>query len=265
MSGRTFWTFFRPDLVNDLLEHRGGGLRWYTRDTGAVGAAATRLDFGVNALGLLAVLGEDLRLLSDWESPIWARYSTTPDGGVSSELLAAQMTVQPATTVAPESRLAAAIERVDAAFSAKAGEPLFREHAAAEGLIEKAHRFRAARPDGLDALARDINSLIVERIKTEPLRRYAAPKREKWRGMKWLQKALASAIGEDDARTLMSPFFGAYDLRTSASHLGGPDRDDALAKVGIDPSASAVEQGRQLLEAIISTLDGIVEAIGKLP
>ena len=81
--------------------------------------------------------------------------------------------------------------------------------------------------------------------------------------MKWLQNALASAINDSDARTLMSPFFGVYDLRISASHIGGPDRGDALRKVGVDPSASAVEQGRELIEAVVGALEGIADAVSK--
>jgi hypothetical protein len=63
----------------------------------------------------------------------------------------------------------------------------------------------------------------------------------------------------------MSPFFGAYDLRISASHIGGPDRDTALEKAKIDPSACDVEQGRQLLEGIVNALEKIAAAIDGLP
>ena len=266
MSGRMLWVFFRPQLVDDILEHRGSELRWYSQNTGALGAApSSRLHFGVNALGFVSVLGTDLAGLPNWEAQIWARHSIAPDGGVSPELLASQMSVQPAETVAPESRLITSINRVDAVFKAKTGEELFRQHDAVGELVAKAHRFRACRPSGLEALAKDLVNLMVERIKIDPLARYAnPPKGEKWGGMKYLQNVIAVAIGEADARELMSPFFGLYDLRISASHIGGPDRNDALARSQVDPSAPPVVQGRQLLEAVVATLDRIADAIPKL-
>jgi hypothetical protein len=157
-------------------------------------------------------------------------------------------------------------KRVDVAFSTKTGESLFREHTASERLFRTAHRFQAARPSGLEALAKDLNSLIVERIKTDVLRRYATPpKGENWGSLKWLQYSLASAVRQDTAKALMSPFFGVYELRISASHIGGPDRNAALEKAKIDSSAHDVEQGRQLLEAVVKALEGIVTAIDKLP
>jgi len=176
------------------------------------------------------------------------------------------MSVKPAATKAPEALLQPALARLDEVFVAKTGEALLRDNRVVPDLLAKAHRFRAAEADGLEALAKDLNSLITERIKIDVLRRHASPpKGENWRELKSLEKVVAAAIGEADAHSLMGPMFGMNDLRNVASHIGGSDREDAMKRARIDLSAPVTGQGRQLLAAVVETLDAISSAAENLP
>jgi hypothetical protein len=68
----------------------------------------------------------------------------TPDGGVSRELFAARMEIKPAETTAPEKDLAGALDVINAAFRARYGLALLRDHESVPKLLRRAHRFQAS-------------------------------------------------------------------------------------------------------------------------
>ena len=125
-----------------LIRRRGGELKWYTQETGGVRCSpAYSVHFGINAAGLITVYASDIAKLPTWQQQIWAGFNTAPEGGVSKELLSAQMETRVAETTAPEAVLPEMLEAMDETFIRRIGAPLFRKHPSTEVLILAAHRF----------------------------------------------------------------------------------------------------------------------------
>jgi len=73
------WLWFRPEVMSTLAHRRGGGLRWFTKDTGLVGCSPDYgVRFGVNSLGLINVYAKDIGLLPDWQQKVWSGYNISP-------------------------------------------------------------------------------------------------------------------------------------------------------------------------------------------
>ncbi len=158
------------------------------------------------------------------------------------------MEARPANTRAPETFLSEAISALDTACMNWTGEALFREHDASEAILKRIHRFRALEPDGIYALAKDLVRLIVERIDVRPLQKIAPPpKGETWGSLKSLEKALATFVHPDDARTQLAVLAFVYELRKSDSHLPSSDSGQALIKLGLEHFENKVEQGEILI------------------
>lgn len=264
LEGAMSWLYFDPTLVTTLLRHRGGGLSWFSQETGALGATRHGVHFGVNRLGLITVFAKDIGRLASWEQRLWAAHNVTPDGGVSKELFAAQMEVQPAATVAPESELSSALGDLDNVFSARHGEALLRDHETVAGLLLRAHRFQAAERDGLLELSKEVTRLFIERIDVDAiLASIGAPKKgdKKPGSLKALQKLVAHRRSETEASAMMSPLFGIYDLRLADAHLGSSLVPSGLKRVGIDDRDPPAMQGRQLLKSFVDTLRAIALAV----
>ena len=85
LEGTGGWLWFRPEVMVQLSHWRGGGLRWYTRDTGGVSCSPSTsyVHFGVNNLGLVNVYAKDVGCLPEWIKVIWAGFNVSPEGGVS--------------------------------------------------------------------------------------------------------------------------------------------------------------------------------------
>jgi hypothetical protein len=116
-------------------------------------------------------------------------------------------------------------------------------------------RFRALEPDGLFTLAKDLMRLIADRIDTVALQKLVAPpKGEKWGSLKSLEKVLATLVSADEARAIMGPLAGAYDLRLADAHLPPDELDNAFALVGVDPSTQPIKQGLSLIVAVVDAL-----------
>lgn len=246
-----------------LARHRGSSLGWFSRETGALGATATSLHFGLNDLGLINIFAKDIAKLAPWEQRIWAAHSVTREGGVSAELFAAQMEVRPAETVAPEHRLSAALEALDEAVRAITGAALLRPHDGLPKLLRRTTRFRAVEEDGLLTLAKDLTRLFTERVEVKPIHAALALKKDEKAGsLKSLERLLATRIGPDAAAAAMAPFFGIYDLRGADAHIGDDLVESGLARARVDPAQPAVAQGRQLLEAFVDTLDRLAADLG---
>lgn len=263
LMGAMSWLYFEPTVVSALLRHRSAKLRWATAETGSLGATANGVHFGVNILGLITVFAKDIGRLQPWEQRLWSAHNVTPDGGVSRELFAAQMEVNPAATVAPEKQLLGALTDLDAAFTRRHGSPLLREHVTVPLLAGRAHRFAAAEADGLLDLAKELTRIFIERIEVDAIiKAIALPKADKKpSSLKALEKLVANYRSHAEASAMMAPLFGIYDLRLADAHLGLGRVASGLNRAGVDGTLPAAMQGRQLIQAFVDTLHKIRDAM----
>lgn len=255
------WLWFKPDVIVALIHRRGGALYWYTKDTGKVCCSPDyNVHFGVNKLGLINVFAKDIALLPDWQQQIWSGFNVTPEGGVSSELLASQVKAMPADTQAPEEFLKSEMERLND-FALKAVKcSVFKNHDIVPDLLKRIHRFRAIDDDGLYALAKDVTRLISDRLDINAMQSIVPPpKGTQWGSIKSLEMLLASKIAPAKAREIVAPLAGAYELRLGDAHLPKGDIEDAFALLEIDRSTCSIIQGYQLLHSCVSSIASIAE------
>ena len=190
-----------------------------------------------------------------WQQRIWAGYNVAPDGKVSSELLSAQMTAKVADTEAPEKLFCDLVNRLDKLFGDAIGSPLFKEHSDSEKLFSSIHRFRALERDGLFSLAKDIIRLVADRVDVRALHAVAPPpEKVKWGSLKSLEKYLATIVSPEEARDIMGPLFGVYDLRLADAHLSSQDMLSTYAQIGIGSDEIDLDQGRGMIEATAKVL-----------
>lgn len=249
--GDGYWLWFRPSLIPAVLALRDSRLRWYTRDTGALVPSPDHgLHFGVNTLGLINVYGKDVAKLPNWLQQIFAAHAVRPDGGVSAELLASQVHTRPAETVAPEDLLVLAVRELNDEATLVWGQPVMRLTDTTRDLLNTCHRFRVQAPSDLYVLAKDVTRAILESMDLDLLLKHGPPlkKGESKPGTRTaLQRAVATQIGEAEARTLMGPLAGVYDLRLNDAHHAQEKIDSGLKLLGIQPDWPLVRQGEQLL------------------
>ncbi|URW75882.1 hypothetical protein M9980_01210 [Sphingomonas donggukensis] len=263
LSGAMSWLYFEPAVVATLLRHRSARLHWFSQETGSLGATNFGVHFGVNDLGLITVFAKDIGGLAPWEQRLWSAQNVTPDGGVSKELFAAQMEVNPAATVAPEQELPDALTKLNVAFAARHGAPLLRDHDTVPALLKRAHRFVAAEPDGLLDLAKELTRLFAERIDVDAvMSAIGLPKSDKKPGsMKVLEKLIEHHRTAAEASTTMAPLFGIYDLRLADAHLGSGKVASGKARAEVVDGDPAAMQGRQLLRSFVDTLRAITTVL----
>ncbi|TNE62311.1 MAG: hypothetical protein EP341_00275 [Sphingomonadales bacterium] len=257
------WLFFAPTVVLPLMRHRGAQLRWFSQETGLIGATKYGVHFGVNRLGLITVFAKDIGQLAPWEQRIWAAHNVTPEGGVSAELFAAQMEVNPASTIAPEARMEDALAALDTAFTTKHGQPLLRDHETVPSLLRRAHRFQAAEADGILELAKELTRLLAERVDVDAILKIVPlSKGEKKIGsLKALERLVAHHSTADDAKKMMAPLFGIMDLRIADAHLGTSNVASGLARAAVDAKSPAATQGRQMIVSFVDTLEAITKVL----
>lgn len=255
------WLWFKPEVIMALAHRRGGGLQWYTRDTGAVKCSPDyNVHFGINRLGLVNVYAKDISFLPEWQQRIWAGYNVSPDGKVSEELLSAQVKAIPASTKAPEPFLGKGIDLLNEITWRKFGFNLFREHKQKSQLISICHRFRSVDLQGFLSLAKDLARLTADSIDTTALQKLVKPpKGMKWGSLKSLENVLATYVAPEKARSLLSPLVGIYELRHADAHLPSSELRESLNLVGVDDNAPFVFQGFMLLHACVSSLYSIAE------
>ena len=260
-SGR--WLWFRPTVVPALIDRRGGSLKWYTRDTGAVACSpGYDVHFGINAIGLVNTYAKDVALLPEWQQRVWAAHNANPEGKLSEELKASHVDARPASTHAPEAFLTEALGRLQTLAQAKLKITLRRQHDYVAELIPRIHRFRATDRKGLFELAKDLARITADDIdKTQLQKIVAPPKGESWGSLKSLEKVLATKIDPADARAMLGPLVGVYELRLADAHLPSDDVDAAMRLIGVDDSSPCVVQGYQLLHAAVAAICQIAAVI----
>lgn len=250
------WLWFGPEVIMTLAHRRGGHLHWYTCNTGGVRCSPDDdIHFGMNDLGLINVYAKDIALIPEWQQRIWAGYNVTPEGGVSEELLASQMKARPAATQAPEEFLPKAIERLNKISNDVYEISIFRDHGQYESLLAVSHRFRAVNQSGLFALAKDIARLTADSIDTAAIHsKVALPSGKKWGSLKSLEHLVAGHVEPQVAHSHMGPLFGIYELRQADAHLASSSIEEILELIGVDRAAPIVLQGFALLDACVTCL-----------
>lgn len=255
--GKYLW--FRPGVINDLLSRRGAALEWYTCDTGGVSPSPNRLlHFGVNKLGLINTYAYDVARRPLWERRIWVAHNCRPDGGVSAELLQAQMECKPAKTRSPELLLHDAISWIEEIFKSRFGSNLLRDHHEIEELEERIYRFRALDENSLRSLEKDVVKVSIERINKKSLLDALEEKKTDKGTLKLLQMLLEKCTNDATyAHRRMTPLFGVYDLRGADAHLSSSDVEDCYTRLGIDRSAPLVQQAEQLIGRVARAFGAI--------
>ncbi|SEL87158.1 hypothetical protein SAMN05444354_109130 [Stigmatella aurantiaca] len=259
------WLWFRPAVIGELSQRRGGSLKWYTRDTGQVfPLKGYGIDFGVNQKELINAYASDIARLPEWQRLIWMGFNVAPDGKVSEELLDAQMRTKPAETNAPEAQFSIALTRLDAACRDRWKAPLLKQHSQIPNILRTIHRFRALAPEGLLALAKDMARLTVDSIDTGPLQTLVPLEKGEKRGsIKSLERALATLVPPEEARRLTGPLAGVYDLRLGDAHLPTADMNCSFTLAGIDPSVSTIRQAMQMMETTAKTFEAMSDVLEK--
>lgn len=259
------WLWFKPEVIMALCHRRGGQLSFFTAQTGQVSCCyGYGVHFGVNELGLINVYAKDVGLLPEWQQQVWAGYNITPEGGVSSELLASQVRAKPENTKAPEEFLPKGIELVNQLSQTKLGVKIFRNHEAIPELIKKTHRFRAVDEPSFYALAKDIARLITDSLDAQAMQSIVPPpKKEKLGSLKSLENLLASKFERDLVRKTTSPLVGIYELRHADAHLPSSKIEEAFKLIEIDRSLPFVHRGHQMLHQVVSSIYGIAEVLDR--
>lgn len=247
-SNRYLW--FRNSVLKEVASHRGGWIRWLTRETGlAKFHDEPGIHFGINSLGHVNVFAKDIAKLEWWKQEIWRAYNISPDGGVSEELLSSQQKCDPAKTSAPESLLLRARQEVIFAFScANPGKLLLKNFEGINQVGDSIQRFNVQKQEDVYWLAKQLTRLFIESLNQEDLREIVKPKRdEKLGSLKLLERALGLHVGVKTAYRLMSPLHAIYTLRMADSHIPGTDIADAMREIDISPQGQLIRQGGRLI------------------
>lgn len=254
------WLWFRPELVGALLSKRGSFLRWYSQDTGSLSCAPDGgIHFGVNELGLITIYAKDVGYLPTWQQQIWAGFNVAPEGGISKELHASQVKAEPANTLAPEDFIGSVVREINEASLSRLGVAFFREHDSIKEILSNIHRFRAINQNGLFSLAKDLARVIADDINTENLQKIATPpKGMKWGSIKTVENLLAIKVGTENARKVLAPIVGIYELRHGDAHLPSGDIKDSFVLIGLDRDAPYIIQGVRMLITCVDHLHHIL-------
>jgi hypothetical protein len=107
--------------------------------------------------------------------------------------------------------------------------------------------------------------VVADRIDHANLQKVAAPpKGVTWRSLKSLEGYVATIISADDARKIMGPLAGAYDLRVADAHPAGEDLIKAFQLARVDPNAKPLAQGFRLIASVVSALMNVANIMADL-
>lgn len=256
------WLWFRSGVVNELLNHRGFSLEWYTAETGGILSTSTYVThFGINSSDLITVYARDVARLAAWEQRIWAAHNVVPDGKVSGELLASQVRAEPASTHAVEDLLFQSMRMLEAGFRQELNVSLYSHDIDDVAVKQHVSRFASKDQASLLRLAKELVRVFSDRLDVRELRKLSTHiEKDKLGSNKLLQDVLAQKVGIDRARLVFGPIAGAYDMRVGDAHPTSSKIAEALKLAGIDEGGSFLRQGEQL----ISNFGQSVWWIGKL-
>lgn len=243
------WLWFRSSVINELLSHRGFSLKWYTAETGAIkSTSGYSTHFGVNASELITVYAYDIAKLPAWEQFLWAASNVAPEGKVSAELLASQVHARPADTHAVEEMLFGYMRLLEADFRNTFDVQLFLHEIDDATSMQQVSRFSSRDQASLLRLAKELVRIFSDRLDIRSLRKLSNHHdKDKLASNKLLQSILAQKAGEERAREVFAAIAGAYDMRVGDAHPTSSKISEALKLAGIDPAASYLRQGEQLI------------------
>ena len=243
------WLWFRPSVVSDLLDHRGFSLKWYTAETGGIGSTSGYVThFGINASDLITVYAYDVARLAAWEQRIWAAHNVVPDGKVSNELLASQVSVKPASTNAVEELLFKSMRMLEESFRQKFNITLFTHDIDDVTVMQHISRFASKDQASLLKLVKELVRVFSDRLDVRALRKLSThAEKESLGSNKLLQDILAQKVGANRARLVFGVIAGVYDMRLGDAHPTSSKIGDALKLARIDESGSFLRQGEQLI------------------
>lgn len=243
------WLWFRPSVVNELLNHRGFSLEWYTAETGGIRSTSGHVThFGINSSDLITVYAYDVARLAAWEQQVWAAHNVVPDGKVSIELLAAQVRAQPASTHAVEELLFKSMRMLEAGFRQEFNVALFNHDIDDAAAMQHVSRFASKDQASLLRLAKDLVRMFSDRLDVREIRKLSThADKEKLGSNKLLQDVLARKVGAEKARLIFGAIAGAYDMRVGDAHPTGSKITEAIKLAGIDQRNSFLRQGEQLI------------------
>lgn len=246
------WLWFRSSIVADLLGHRGFALKWYTAETGAIrSTSGYATHFGINSADLLTVYAYDIARLAAWEQQLWAAHNVAPEGKVSGELISAQVKTQVASTHAVEELFFVSMRMLERGFRRHLEADLFSHDIDDELAMQVISRFHCKDRASLLRLAKEIIRVFSDRLSIRELRRISThTDKAKLGSNKLLQDVLAKQVGEQQARQVLAPVVGAYDMRVGDAHPTGSKIDEALKLAGIDETRSYLRQGEQLIHNV---------------
>ncbi len=243
------WLWFRSNAVNELLGLRGFSLKWFTAETGGLHSTSGYVThFGINSSDLITVYAKDIACLAAWEQHIWAAHNIAPDGKVSSELLAAQVNAQPASTHAVEDMLLKSMRMLEAGFREKFSFSLFTRDIDDSAVMQEVSRFASKDQASLLRLAKELIRVFSDRLDVRELRKLSThSKKEELSSNKLLQDILAKRVGAEKAHRVFGVIVGTYDMRLGDAHPTSSKIRDALKLAEIDESKSFLRQGEQLI------------------
>lgn len=256
------WLWFRSSIINELLNHRGFSLKWYTAETGGIqSTSGYATHFGINTSDLITVYACDIARLDAWEQHIWAAHNIAPEGKVSAELLSAQVKAQVASTYAVEELFFHSMRLLEKGFREKFDIDLYRHDIDDVELTQSISRFVSKDRASLLRLAKELIRIFSERLNISALRTLSIHKeKDKLGSNKLLEDILAQKIGSDKARKLFGVIAGTYDMRLGDAHPTSSKIEDALKLAKINENYSFLRQGEQL----ISNFGQTIWWIGKL-
>jgi hypothetical protein len=242
------WLWFKPEVVKAFLSRRGFTLNWYTSETGGLNSpSGYSTHFGLNSADYLTVYAYDVARLPTWEQRIWTAYNTSPEGGVSKELLAAQVRTSPANTKAPEKRLSQLMKAAADVFYDRFGGPLYSHELDARA--PTISRFDGTDDLSLLRLAKELTRQFSDRLNIPLLRKISSHGNNTNLGsIKLLESVLANLSTQDLARQILSVVVGVYDLRVGDAHPTSSKIEDAFSLAGIDRSKSHLRQAEQMID-----------------
>lgn len=243
------WLWFRSSVIGDLLGHRGFSLEWYTAETGGIrSTSGYTTHFGINASDFITVYAYDVARLNAWEQHIWASHNVVPDGKVSNELLASQVSAQPASTHAVEVLMFKSMRMLEEGFRNKFNISLFTHDIDDMASMQVISRFASKDGASLLRLAKELVRVFSDRLDVRELRKISThAEKEKLGSNKLLQDVLAQKVGAEKARDVFGVIAGAYEMRVGDAHPTGSKIGDALKLAKIDETRSFLRQGEQLI------------------
>ena len=202
----------------------------------------------INNSDLITVYAYDIAKLPSWEQHVWVAYNTAPEGKVSTELLASQVRVQPASTYAVEDLLFKVMRKLERDFHQELSVDLFSHDINDAELSQQISRFTSTDRASLLRLAKELVRIFTDRLNVKVLRNISNHKdKEKLGSNKLLQDIVAQKIGNENAYKIFGVIIGVYDMRLGDAHPTSLKIGDALNLAGIDESKSFLRQGEQLI------------------